>query len=109
MCNNIFKVPISLNELGYTHPIGKVRGGKVQVIARVITYRQRQVVNSSKSKLQNNPPNNDIVTFKIFTSQQKKGYKDFFQIYFYAKTKTIVYYYLRQCLRETRLSSPNKQ
>jgi len=37
MCNNIFKVPISLNELGYTHPIGKVSGGKVQVIARVTT------------------------------------------------------------------------
>jgi hypothetical protein len=30
-------------------------------------------------------------------------------IYFYVKTKTIVYYHLRQCLRETCLSSQNKQ
>ena len=42
-------------------------------------------------------------------SQQKKRYKDFFKIYFYAKTKTIVYYHLRQCLREMRLSSQNEQ
>jgi hypothetical protein len=27
----------------------------------------------------------------------------------YVKTTTIVYYHLRQCLRETRLSSQNKQ
>ena len=40
-----------------------------------------------------------------YTSQQKKRYKDFFELYFYAKNKTIVYYHLRQCLRETRLSS----
>jgi len=45
----------------------------------------------------------------LYTSQQKKRYKDFCQIHFYAKTKTIVYYHLRQCLRETRLSSQNKQ
>ena len=49
ICNNNFKVPISLNERGRTHPIGKIRGGKVQIIAWVITYRQRQVVNSSIS------------------------------------------------------------
>jgi ABC-type multidrug transport system permease subunit len=46
----------------------------------------------------------------LYTSQQKKRYKDFFfQIYFYVKPKTIVYYHLRQCLCETRLSSQNKQ
>ena len=48
ICNNNLEVPITLNELGRTHPIGKVRGGKVQVIARFITYRQRQAVYSSK-------------------------------------------------------------
>jgi hypothetical protein len=45
----------------------------------------------------------------ISTSQQKKRYRDLFEIYFYAKTKTIVYYDLRQCLHETRLSPQNKQ
>jgi hypothetical protein len=48
-------------------------------------------------------------SYLIYTSQQKKRYKDFFKIYFYVKTKTIVYYHLRQCLCETRLSSQNKQ
>ena len=96
ICNNHFKVPISLNERGRTHPIGKV-----QIIARVTTYRQRQVVNSSISYLKNNPPKNDIVTFK------RNDTKGFCKIYFYAKTKTIVYYHLRQCLREARLSSTN--
>jgi hypothetical protein len=33
----------------------------------------------------------------------------FWQIYFYVKTKTIVYYHLRQCFREKRLSSQSKQ
>ena len=50
ICNSNLEVPITLNELGRTHPIGKVRGGKVQVIVRFITYRQRQAVYSSKSK-----------------------------------------------------------
>jgi hypothetical protein len=31
ICDNYFKTPISLNELDRTHPIGKVRDGKVQV------------------------------------------------------------------------------
>ena len=44
-----------------------------------------------------------------YTSQQKKRYKDVFEIYFYVKAKTIVYYHLRQCLHDMRLSSQNKQ
>ena len=51
ICNNNLEVPITLNELGHTYYIGKVRGGKVQVITRFITYRQRQAVYSSKRKL----------------------------------------------------------
>ena len=42
----------------------------------------------------------------LYTSHQKKRYKDLFK---YVKTKTIVYYHLRQCLCEMRLSSWNKQ
>jgi len=65
---------------------------------------------SNKTKAQNlplllleNPRNKceiDTPSSHIYTSQQ---------IYFYVITKTIVYYHLRQCLRETRLSSQNKQ
>ena len=51
ICKNNLEVPIILNELGHTYYIGKVRGGKVQVITRFITYRQRQAVYSSKRKL----------------------------------------------------------
>ena len=39
----------------------------------------------------------------------KRNDTKYFLIYFYVKTKTIVYYHLRQCLREARLSSQNKQ
>ena len=37
--------------------------------------------------------------------------KQYIQCIYYVKTKTIyiVYYHLRQCLRETHLSSQNKQ
>ena len=44
------------------------------------------------------------LTYMLYTSQQKKRYTDCFKIDLYVKTKTIVYYQLRQCLRETRLS-----
>ena len=37
----------------------------------------------------------------IYTSQQKKQCKDIFEIYVYAKTKTIVYYHLRECVHKT--------
>jgi hypothetical protein len=34
ICKDVLKEPITINEIGRTHPIGKVRGGKIQVIAR---------------------------------------------------------------------------
>ena len=38
----------------------------------------------------------------------KRNYtKIFFNMFFYVKTKTIVYYHLRQCLRETSLHKTN--
>jgi hypothetical protein len=42
----------------------------------------------------------------IYTSQQKKRYKDIFEIYFNAKTKIIVYYHLRQCVHKTNNRIP---
>jgi len=45
----------------------------------------------------------------IYTSQQKKRYKDFFEIHLYVKTKRIVYYHVSQCLREMHLSSQERR
>ena len=42
----------------------------------------------------------------IYTSQHKKRYKDIFEIYVYAQTKTIVYYHLRQCVHKTNNKIP---
>ena len=70
ICNNNIEVPITLNELGRTHPIGKVRGGKVQVIARFIAYRQRQAMYSSKSKFNNNP--NKMFMMENLTTRRRK-------------------------------------
>ena len=38
ICDNYFKTPISLNELDRTHPIGKVRDGKVQVKVGLLLF-----------------------------------------------------------------------
>ena len=48
ICKDVLKVPITINKIGRTHPIGKVRGSKIQVIARFSTYHQRNVVFSAK-------------------------------------------------------------
>ena len=50
-CNDVLNVPITINEIGRTHPIGKVRGGKIQVIARFSTYRHRNLAFSVKRNL----------------------------------------------------------
>ena len=56
-CNDVLKVPITINEIGRTHPLDKVRGGKIQVIARFSTYRQRNLVFSAKRSLKNHKDN----------------------------------------------------
>jgi hypothetical protein len=33
ICNDVLKVPITINKIGRTHPIGKICGGKIQVMA----------------------------------------------------------------------------
>ena len=55
ICNQKLGIPITLNEIGRTHPIGKVKYNKVQVIARFVTYRVRNAVFSCKRKLKDNP------------------------------------------------------
>jgi hypothetical protein len=69
-----------------------------------------QIICKSLGAIQINGPKEEFEDTKgVIRIIQKKRYKDFFRIYFYVKTKTIVYYHLRQCLRETRLSSQNKE
>jgi hypothetical protein len=51
--------------------------------------------------------NSDI--FDYILVNKRNDTKIFLQIYLYVKTKTIVYYHLRQCFREKRLSSQSKQ
>ena len=45
----------------------------------------------------------------IYKSTKETIQRFLFKYICYVKTKTIVYYHLRQCFRETRLSSQNKQ
>ena len=51
--------------------------------------------------------NSDI--FDHILVNKRNDTKIFWQITLYVKTKTIVYYHLRQCFREKRLSSQSKQ
>jgi hypothetical protein len=48
--------PTDLQQVQAT-PIGKVRGGKIQVIVRFSTYRQRNLVFSAKRNLKNHKDN----------------------------------------------------
>ena len=70
LCNETLDVPITLNELGRTHPIGKVKNGKVQVIARFTSYRHRQSVFSAKKKLKNHPQKIFITENLTYRRQQ---------------------------------------
>jgi hypothetical protein len=60
-------------EIGRTHPIGKVRGGKIQVIARFSTYRQRNLVFSAKRNLKNHKDN----VFITENLERKQNHVDF--------------------------------
>lgn len=55
ICNNKLKVNIETKDIGRSHPIGEIRDGKVSIIVRFLSYRQRQIVFSSKKKLKGNP------------------------------------------------------
>lgn len=54
ICNKHLGLSMSLNDIGRTHPIGKVRKNKTQVIVRFLSYRQRSAVFGAKSKLKSN-------------------------------------------------------
>jgi hypothetical protein len=45
---------LHLNDIGRSHPIGQTRDGKISIIVRFLTYRQRAMVFSNKKKLKGN-------------------------------------------------------
>lgn len=54
ICKNQLGVKLSLNDIGRSHPIGQSRDGKISIIVRFLTYRQRAMVFSNKKKLKGN-------------------------------------------------------
>jgi hypothetical protein len=49
------KVELTTKDIGRSHPIGEVRNGKISIISRFLTYRQRHMVFSHKKKLKGHP------------------------------------------------------
>jgi hypothetical protein len=50
ICTQDLEQNISLADIGRTHTIGKIKGGKASIIARFISYRKRQEVYSHKQQ-----------------------------------------------------------
>ena len=55
ICNEKLKVHLNIYDIGRLHPIGEMRDGKISIIVRFLTYRQRNMVFSNKKRLKNNP------------------------------------------------------
>jgi hypothetical protein len=53
------KLGLQLNtkDIGRSQPIGEVKNGKISIITRFLTYRQRHMVFSHKNKLKGHPDN----------------------------------------------------
>jgi hypothetical protein len=54
ICKNQLGVKLSLKDIGRSHPIGQSRDGKISIIVRFLSYRQRAMVFSNKKKLKGN-------------------------------------------------------
>ena len=46
--NKNLNVPLDIHHIGRSHPIGEVKDGKISIIVRFLTYRQRHMVFSNK-------------------------------------------------------------
>jgi hypothetical protein len=57
ICKNQPGVKLNLNDIGGYHPIGQSRDGKISIIVRFLTYRQRAMAFSNKKKLKGNKDN----------------------------------------------------
>lgn len=54
ICNKDLTVPLDIHHIGRSHPIGEAKDGKISIIVRFLTYRQRHMVFSNKRKLKGN-------------------------------------------------------
>ena len=54
ICNKHLTVPLDIHHIGRSHPIGEAKDGKISIIVRFLTYRQRHMVFSNKRKLKGN-------------------------------------------------------
>lgn len=55
ICNKDLGLKLDINHIGRSHPIGEPKDGKISIITRFLTYRQRQLVFRNKKKLKGNP------------------------------------------------------
>jgi hypothetical protein len=55
ICNTNLKQPISIEDIGRSHPIDETKNGNISVIARFLSYRKRQLVYGKKHALKDNP------------------------------------------------------
>ena len=55
ICNRNLKQPISIEDIGRSHPIVETKNGKIYGIARFLSYRKRQLVYGNKRALKDNP------------------------------------------------------
>jgi hypothetical protein len=51
ICKNQLGVKLNLTDIGRSHPIGEIRDGKISIIVRFLTHRQRHMVFSKKKEL----------------------------------------------------------
>ena len=51
ICKNQLGVKLNLTDIGRSHSIGEIRDGKISIIVRFLTYRQRHMVFSKKKEL----------------------------------------------------------
>lgn len=68
ICNEQLGLSLTENDLGRTHPIGEIKNGKVSIIVRFLSYRQRQLVFNNKKNLKNHPD-------KLFITENLTKYR----------------------------------
>ena len=57
ICNTKLGLQLNTKDKGRSHPIDEVKNGKISIITRFLTYRQRHMVFSHKNKLKGHPDN----------------------------------------------------
>ena len=68
ICNTKLRIPHNIKDIGRSHPIDEVKNGKISIITRFLTYRQRHMVFSHKKKLKGHPDNISLTKISLDTS-----------------------------------------